>query len=117
MNVAATGTCSAAAKRAQLRCGPTPQDAVAGQQDRAGPAAATSRAAWAIASSVGSGKYVRPGRQRAGPRRRTRDGIAREFSGSSMWVGPGFSSVRDAERLAHDLGDGVDALDTRGSTW
>ena len=45
-----------AGERAQLRRRVPPQDAVAGQDDRAAASAAISRAAWAIASSVGSGK-------------------------------------------------------------
>ena len=45
-----------ARKRPQLRRGAAPQDAVAGQDRAAAREPAMSRAAWSIASSVGSGK-------------------------------------------------------------
>ncbi len=96
MNVAATGTWS---PRANARSAPD-----AFRRSTPFPASTSGRseeairsAAWAIASSVGSGKYVRPGRS---GRASAGTAVAARFSGSSMWVGPGFSraATRNAFR-------------------
>ena len=97
MNVIATGTCRprANARRsgaAPRRRTPLPASTI-GRSD-----AANRRAAWAMASSVGSGKYGIVRLERADLVAVLGREAAR-FSGSSMCVGPGFSSVATRKAL------------------
>ena len=111
MNVTATGTWRPRAKArspsdARRRSTPLPASTI-GRSD-----AAMSRAAWSIASSVGSGRYASVGCERLrGVARlgRHRGEVLGQLDVGRAWL----LELGDPERLADDLGDRVDPGDPR----